>query len=227
MLDHSCRVLLISGLFLTTFFPSVTRADQIVLLVDEHGHKIYVNANDTPMSVNWMTRGLGTNLGASTSPLPEEIDRLLEQTATRHQVDPNLVRAIVKVESDYDPKAISRKGAMGLMQLVPDTARRLGVVNPFDPQQNLEGGVSHLRYLLDLFRGDLGLSLAAYNAGEHAVQRSGGIPAFTETRQYVRKIRSLYGTGDTAAKTLWKTPPEPSITRYVDQYGVMHYTNLE
>jgi len=228
-LIHSCRAVVFSGLLFTAFLPSTAQADQIVLIVDDQGHKVYVNTGDSSTHGDWTARTFRPGVGAAAVRTSDEIDRLLEQTANRHQIDPDLVRAIVRVESDYDPKAVSRKGAMGLMQLVPSTAQRLGVSNPFDPQQNLEGGVSHLRYLLDLFRGDLGLSLAAYNAGEHAVQRSGGIPAFSETRDYVRKVRNYYQGGDTPApaKASPKEPPKPSITRYVDQYGVVHYTNVE
>jgi soluble lytic murein transglycosylase-like protein len=118
---------------------------------------------------------------------------------------------------------------MGLMQLVPATAHRFGVVNPFDPKQNLEGGVNYLKYLLDLFGGDLSLSLAAYNAGEHSVQRSGGIPAIPETQNYVRKVTSIYQPGDAPApaKTPPQGPPKAPIVRYVDEYGVVHYTNVE
>jgi soluble lytic murein transglycosylase-like protein len=221
MFIPSSRLLLCAILFFAAFFPSIAQADQIVLMVDDQGRRIFVNAGSTSTPVDWITRGLGSSL------VPADIDGLLEKAASRHQVDPDLVRAIVKVESDYDPKAVSRKGAMGLMQLVPDTARRLGVSNPFDPQQNLEGGVTHLRYLLDRFRGNVGLSLAAYNAGENAVERYRGIPAFPETREYVRKIRRLYGNGEAEARTLLKAPPAASITRYVDQYGVVHFTNLE
>ncbi len=121
-----------------------------------------------------------------------EIDRAIADAAARHNVDPNLVRAIIKVESDYNPHAVSRKGAKGLMQLMPDTARRLNVTDAFDPAQNVDAGVRHLKYLLENFGGDLSLSLAAYNAGENAVARSGGIPPYPETRAYVRRITSLY-----------------------------------
>jgi soluble lytic murein transglycosylase-like protein len=201
------------------------------MLVDEHGHKVYVNTGDTSTHVDWVTPNFRPNPAAALAHAPEEIDGLLEQTASRFKVDPDLVRAIVRVESDYDPKAVSRKGAMGLMQLVPATAQRFGVENPFDPKQNLEGGVNYLKYLLELFRGDLGLSLAAYNAGEHSVQRYGGIPAFAETRDYVRKVKNLYQTGEASAPAAKsappREPPKPAITRYVDEQGVVHYTNLE
>lgn len=125
----------------------------------------------------------------------EEIDRAIDEAATRNGVDPNLVRAIVKVESNYNPRAVSSKGAMGLMQLMPATARSLNVENPFDAKQNIDGGVRHFRTLLNTFGGDVERSLAAYNAGAGAVQRSGGIPNYSETRDYVRKITNLYGGG--------------------------------
>jgi soluble lytic murein transglycosylase-like protein len=212
---------LLSGLFLYTFLPTAAQGDQIVALVDERGHTVYINTGDTLSRVDWVTQ--------SFRPSPEEIDRLVEQTASRFRVDPELVHAIIRVESDYDPKAVSRKGAMGLMQLIPATAQRFGVENPFDPKQNLEGGVNYLKYLLDLFGGDLGLSLAAYNAGEHSVQRSGGIPAFAETRNYVHKVTSLYQTRDAPkpTKTTPKEPSKPPIIRYVDERGVVHYSNVE
>ena len=226
---HSCRVVLLSGLLLYTFLPIPALGDEIVALVDEHGHKVYVNTGEPTSRVDWMVRGFRPNPAAASNHPTEEIDQLVNQTANRHQVDPDLVRAIVRVESDYDPKAVSSKGAMGLMQLIPATARRFGVENPFDPKQNLEGGVNYLRYLLDLFDGDLALSLAAYNAGEHSVQRYGGIPAIPETQDYVRKVTNLYQPGDATvpARTKSKEPPKVPITRYVDQYGVVHYTNVE
>lgn len=118
---------------------------------------------------------------------------------------------------------------MGLMQLIPATAHRFGVGDPFNPKENIEGGVSYLRYLLDLFGGDLSLSIAAYNAGEHAVQRFGGIPSFAETQGYVRKVTGMYQSDSAQSGVLAadrKRRP-PSITRYVDEQGVAHYTNVE
>ena len=224
---HPCRIVLLSGLLL--FLPTAVRADQIVVLVDEHGHKIFVNTGETSTPVDWMTRGFHTGGAEFYSPPPEKIDKLVEQTATRFKVDPDLVRAIVRVESDYDPKAVSSKGAMGLMQLIPETAHRFGVVNAFDPKQNLEGGVNYLKYLLGLFGGDLSKSLAAYNAGEHTVQRFGGIPDFPETQDYVRKVTSIYRPGAAPAPAMFtsKEPPKAPINRYVDEYGVVHFTNVE
>jgi soluble lytic murein transglycosylase-like protein len=123
----------------------------------------------------------------------QSIDTAIEAAAKRHNVDANLVRAMIRVESNYNPRAVSRKGAMGLMQLMPSTARQLKVANPFDPNQNIDGGVRHLKLLLDNYGGDVPLSLAAYNAGSGAVARSGGVPPYSETQGYVKKITKLYG----------------------------------
>jgi Transglycosylase SLT domain len=119
------------------------------------------------------------------APYAEIIDR----ASALHGVDPSLVRAVIQVESAYRPGAVSRKGAMGLMQLMPETARRYAVRNPFDPESNIAAGIQHLRALLDRF--DLALALAAYNAGEAAVARFQGIPPYPETRDYVRQVLAL------------------------------------
>ena len=126
-----------------------------------------------------------------------EIDAAIDAAAARNGVDPNLVRAIIKVESNYNPHAVSRKGAMGLMQLMPGTARELQVSNPYDVQQNVDGGVRHIKNLLDNFNGDVRLTAAAYNAGQGAVERNGGVPPYKETREYVKKVTSLYGSNAT------------------------------
>jgi soluble lytic murein transglycosylase-like protein len=125
----------------------------------------------------------------------DEIDAAIVMAAARHSVDPNLVRAVVKVESNFNSNAVSRKGAMGLMQLMPATARQLNVKNPFDAEQNVDAGVRHLKQLLESYGGDVKLTLAAYNAGAGTVARSAGIPHFAETQNYVRKITNLYYGG--------------------------------
>lgn len=119
---------------------------------------------------------------------PQALPSLAREIAQRHGVDPELVAAVVSVESGFDPQAVSPKGAQGLMQLMPSTAATLGVEDPLDPQQNLDGGVRHLRALLTSYRGNRRLALAAYNAGAGAVARHKGVPPYRETQDYVRKV---------------------------------------
>jgi len=118
----------------------------------------------------------------------EKYDPLILKTAEKHSVDYALVKAVIRAESNFNPTAISRVGARGLMQLMPGTAYALRVNDSFHPEDNIEGGVRYLRYLLNLFQGDLHLALAAYNAGERAVFRYRGIPPYQETRTYVRRV---------------------------------------
>lgn len=122
-------------------------------------------------------------------------DRIVHQAASSYKVDPLLIQAVIKVESDYDPFAVSSKGARGLMQLMPQTADDMSVGNTFDIRQNVNGGVRYLRHLLDRFEGNLPLALAAYNAGPSAVERHGGPPPYPETRRYVDKVLYYYGRG--------------------------------
>ncbi len=152
-----------------------------------------------------------------------QIDEAIEQAARKHNVDPNLVRAIIKVESNFNPRAVSNKGAMGLMQLMPDTARSLSVSNPFDPQQNVDAGVRHLKHLLSDYHGDVALSLAAYNAGEGAVARNRGVPPYPETRNYVKKITGLVG----APGTTTVGPSSAPVRMYRGTDGVLRITNTE
>lgn len=121
-----------------------------------------------------------------------ELRQLVNRVSLEHGVDPKLVDALVRVESSYDPRAVSRKGAMGLMQLMPDTADRLQVEDPFDPEQNVRAGVKEISRLVDRYAGSLQLALAAYNAGEGAVARYRGVPPYNETRNYVSRILTLY-----------------------------------
>ena len=152
-----------------------------------------------------------------------DIDTAIEEAAARHNVDPNLVRAVVKVESNFNPNAVSRKGAMGLMQLMPSTARQLKVKNPFDPEQNVDAGVRHLKQLLESYGGDIKLTLAAYNAGAGAVARSSGVPRYAETQNYVRRITNLYYGGSVEPGSVAHDPVR--IQR--DARGVLYISNTE
>jgi soluble lytic murein transglycosylase len=142
-----------------------------------------------------------TNDGGSVSPRamvkrppPAHLDPVIQRHADATSLDPRLVEAVIQVESGYNSRAVSRKGAQGLMQLMPQTARELGVKNPFDPEENVGGGTRYLRSMLDAF-GSLDLALAAYNAGPNAVQRHRGVPPYRETRDYVGKVLGLLNHG--------------------------------
>ncbi|MBW2452318.1 MAG: lytic transglycosylase domain-containing protein [Deltaproteobacteria bacterium] len=126
---------------------------------------------------------------------------LIIRYAGQFNLDEALIKAVIKVESNYQPHVVSNKGAQGLMQLIPDTARDLNVIDPFDPSENIRGGTWYLRQMLDTFNGDLDLALAAYNAGPNAVKRYGGIPPYTETIEYIQRVKHYFDyyrqSGDT------------------------------
>jgi len=122
----------------------------------------------------------------------QAIESEIELASARHNLDPNLVRAVIRAESNYRHDAVSHAGAMGIMQLMPGTAASLGVTDPFDIRQNIEGGTAYLRRLLDMFDQDVDLAVAAYNAGSGAVRRHGGIPPFAETQRHVPRVRQFF-----------------------------------
>ena len=196
-------VILAAGFWFSQPAPSHA---QIASYTDENGKVVYVN-KDSPKRRRGSTisspsgppadgpvaasPGL-TSSGASADWKDDRLDRIVREAAERHKVDPALVKAVITTESGWNPQAVSRKGAVGLMQLIPQTAQRFGVNNSFDPAQNVEGGTTYLRSLLDRYNGDLSKSLAAYNAGERAVDLSGGVPDYRETRMYVQKVTNTY-----------------------------------
>src|SRR5262249_35437576 len=164
---------------------------------------------------------------------PPFLQPLVDTISQNHGVDPGLVRAVIKTESNFNRWAVSRKGALGLMQLIPSTGRRYGVQDFFDPSQNIEGGVRYMKFLLEKFKGNLDLSLAAYNAGENLVERLGRIPSIPETRDYVRKVRLNYGKSSPRAGSTPVAAPggvaakeEQQIFRKVDERGVVHFSNI-
>jgi len=130
--------------------------------------------------------------GSDPSTVNGSYEELILAASGRHNVNADLIRAVIKAESDFRSNARSHKGAMGLMQLMPETARLHNVADAYDPGENVEGGVRHLKMLLERYQGDLQLSLAAYNAGSGAVEKHGGIPPFTETQEYVRRVLRFY-----------------------------------
>jgi len=151
-------------------------------------------------------------------------EKLVKEAAERHNVDPALVRAVISTESGWNSGAISRKGAVGLMQLIPTTAQRYGANDLFNPKQNVDAGVRHLKMLLERYNGNLDLALAAYNAGEGAVDRAHGIPAFRETRSYVQKVQDAYfRPGSGRLSDAWTNPR--AIRRDVAESGRVIFTN--
>jgi hypothetical protein len=147
------------------------------------------------------------------------LNEILE-ASSRYGVPDQLVTAVIRAESGFNPRAVSRKGAQGLMQLMPATASNLGVRNSFDPRENIHGGVRHLRGLIDRFPGNLPLAIAAYNAGEKAVLTYGGIPPYPETQDYVGKVLRFYGvplSGDTSQSQIYQT---------ISRDGTVTYSNI-
>ena len=145
----------------------------------------------------------------------------IDEAAQRYGVPVKLVSAVIRAESGFNPRAVSRKGAQGLMQLMPTTASILGVRNSFDPRENIDGGVRHLRALIDRFPNRLPLAIAAYNAGEKAVTQYGGIPPYPETQDYVTKVLQFYGGAVEGGTT-----PPTRIYQTVDSDGTVTYTNI-
>jgi Transglycosylase SLT domain/Domain of unknown function (DUF4124) len=145
----------------------------------------------------------------------------INEAAGRYGVPVKLVSAVIRAESGFNPRAVSRSGAQGLMQLMPTTASILGVRNSFDPRENIDGGVRHLRGLIDRYPHSLPLAIAAYNAGERAVNQYGGIPPYPETQDYVTKVLQFYG-----GTVQGGTTPATRIYQTVDADGTITYTNI-
>ena len=223
-------VVLAAAAWLALCVPSQA---QIASYVDEHGKLVFVNG-DSPKrkSGSTISSTPASSSGATPDSPPQtanasgdHLDQIVQEAAERHNLDPALVKAVISTESGWNPSAISRKGAVGLMQLIPETAERFGVGNAFDPAQNVEGGTTYLKELLDRYNGDLTKSLAAYNAGEHAVDQSGGIPAYPETQRYVQKVTDAYFRPNSGRDpSLWSKPKAP-IRQETDSSGRIIFTN--
>ncbi len=213
------RLSVFLSLLLFPLAPCLVESTDIRVRVDANGKKVFYNIPvPSPYS--------GSSYALSYSRRVEEYWPIITDTCSRHGVDAELVKAVIQVESNYNHNAVSRKGAMGLMQLMPGTANRYGVKKAFDPQENVEGGVRYLKDLLELFGSDLKLALAAYNAGEGAVQRYNGIPNYVETQNYVRKVLALYN-GEASYVPYAGGQKSRLVTyyKYVDAKGVTHYSS--
>ena len=176
---------ILSGAVLVVpFCVGIPPADaDIYRYVDDNG---CIHFTDTPTHGYWnMYRKEVTSAGSGHRSYIE----IIRHHANSYRLEEALVKAVIKVESDYQPRIVSKKGAQGLMQLIPETARSLKVSNPFDPSENIRGGSEYLRRMLDLFNDDLELALAAYNSGPTTVKRYGGVPPYDETRNYVKRVK--------------------------------------
>jgi len=191
-------------------------------LTDEDGITHFTNTPADPR-YRRMPGMSGTAAGWLSSPVLARSDHgdLIREVAERHGVSSSLVEAVIRVESGFKPAAVSPKGARGLMQLMPTTAAMLGVRDAFDPRENVEGGVRHLRYLIDRYSGDIPLVLAAYNAGEAAVAQYGGIPPYPETQQYVQKILANPGVSAAGGADASRV-----VYRVLESDGTITYTNI-
>ncbi len=163
---------------------------EVYVFVDKQG---VISLTNVPTDTHYKRIDLYAG-SPRTTMTPGELEGTIARAARQARLHPALVRAVIKTESDFDPRAISRSGALGLMQLMPQTALRHDVQDVFDPEQNISGGTKHLRYLLDRFQGNLPLALAAYNAGEHVIDRYQTLPPYDETRRYVQKVLHYYRT---------------------------------
>ncbi len=223
-------------LALVMLAASPMRAADAELQKNAEVHKIIVRVD--PHTGKLVRYTIVIHPAAASAP-PASISELVEKTSKAHNVDPLLVDSVIQVESNYDPNAVSPKGAEGLMQLTPPTAEMLGVSNSFDPAENIEAGVKYLKYLQDLYKDDR-LALAAYNAGPAAVDRFKQVPPYPETQKYVEKVGKKYGEARSArdrkttasvtaavpAPPPQQTQPEqerhPKLEQFVDANGRLH-----
>ena len=180
-------------LFVNAEPPTVLKISKRSAFLSAAPRQDFARATGQPTSIYLSPDAPLTSKARETMNLDRDgVEKLVREAADRHNVDPALIRAVIETESNWNPSAVSRKGAVGLMQLIPTTAQRFGVNDLYSPQQNVDAGVMYLKTLLERYNGNLDLALAAYNAGEGAVDRAHGVPSFRETRNYVQKVQSAY-----------------------------------
>ncbi len=202
------RIILISLTLIVWSFSASCHAD-IYKYVDEDGviHLTNISKGDhykKVMAENVVQREASYN-------------QIIRSTSFKYNIDPSLIKALITVESNWDSSAVSRKGAIGLMQLMPETAADMKIINPYDPGQNIEAGTRYLRFMLDRFKGNLKLALAAYNAGPTTVEKSGGVPAIAETRAYIKKVLSIHNNK--------RNHRDARVHRIVNKNGSVLYTD--
>jgi soluble lytic murein transglycosylase-like protein len=234
---------------LFSFLPSIALAEDVpsdaparIQITVVNGKIVVTNAAPNPPLVQ-QSAPESTAASPSFDPrMPADYQGLVHVISKNHGVDPNLVAAVMKVESNYNRQAKSSAGALGLMQLIPETGKRFGVSDFFDPRENIEGGVRYLKFLSDMFPGNIPLILAAYNSGENRVARLNRVPAIKETQDYVRKIQAIYKpsalVAAAPAPAVESAPVAPApeatpapapvntIYKTVDARGVVHFSNV-
>jgi soluble lytic murein transglycosylase-like protein len=239
MRSLSNSVIILLGMLVLWAVPA---RSQIVSYMDSNGKRVFINsepptvarpsripllrtsATGIALRTTQTSSVISAGMSAAEQSNRAKIEEMIREVSARYRVDPALVRAVMQTESNWNSSAVSRRGALGLMQLVPGTAQQLGVSNAFDPKQNLDGGVRYLHTLLERYNGDLDKALAAYNAGPGAVDRAGGIPRYRETRDYVQKVTDSYFRpgSDRLPRAFEERRP---IYRAVDADGRVVFTN--
>jgi hypothetical protein len=202
------KIILISLILIVWSFSASCHAD-IYKYVDEDG---VIHLTNMPngdhfkkiMSENIVDRRSSYN-------------QMIRSASFKYDIEPSLIKALITVESNWDSSAVSKKGAIGLMQIMPATATDMKIINPYDPGQNIEAGTRYLRFMLDRFEGNLALALAAYNAGPTTVEKSGGVPAIAETRNYIKKVLTIHNKR--------RNNQEARIHRIVNDNGSILYTD--
>lgn len=184
------------GILLMLFMSAAACEADIYKTVDENGVVCYTDVSFSKADVKIMKTPeapVRQKEVVKGEPGKREFHGIVKEKAAKYEMDPSLIHAVIKAESNGNPYAVSKKGAKGLMQLMPTTANDLQVRNAFDPEENIDGGTRYLKHLIERFNGDLTLALAAYNAGPKTVEKTGSVPRIPETKDYVRKVLSLYG----------------------------------
>lgn len=219
-------------LFSLLFIASNASAD-IFKYIDENGVTCYTDAPLGKKNQKVLTEKSKLEPAKKIKPgknlvLNTDYSSYVQKSARKYEIEPELIHAVIRTESNGNCRAVSKKGAMGLMQLMPSTANDMNVSNPFNPEENIEGGTRYLRYLIEKFNGNVTLALAAYNSGPKTVERYGNVPPITETRQYVNKVLALYNgkkqyaVSDPVGHAQVSSPP---IYKVVLEDGTVLFTN--